>query len=66
MENLKNFVNGRLNSIYIVEDITDKKALYDQIFGACEFYASFGEKQMEEAKKIWEDFTWKYYEIVCG
>lgn len=62
MENLKNFANGRLSSMDYLEDIADKKALYNQVFGACELYASFGEKQMEEAKAVWEDFSWRYLE----
>lgn len=64
MENLKNFAMGRLNSINYLEDITDKKALYNQVFGACEFYASLGEKQMKEAKEIWEDFSWRFLKII--
>lgn len=62
MEQLRNFANGRLSSMDYLENIEDKKALYNQVFGACEFYASLGEKQMEEAKKVWEDFSWKYLE----
>lgn len=66
MENLKNFANGRLNSMDYLENIEDKKALYNQVFGACELYASFGKKQMQEAKAVWEDFSWKYYEKIHG
>ena len=62
MEALKNFANGRLSSMNYLEDIADKKALYNQVFGACEFHASLGEKQMKEAKEIWEDFSWRYLE----
>ena len=66
MEQLRNFAMGRLNSIDRLEDANDKAALYNQVFGACELYASFGEKQMQEAKEIWQDFSWKYYERVCS
>lgn len=62
MENLKNFAMGRLVSMEYLDDITDKKALYNQVFGACEYYGSFGKKQMEEAKAIWEEFSWKFME----
>ena len=66
MEQLKNFAMGRLNSIDHLEDAVDKAALYHQVFGACELYASFGEKQMQEAKEIWQDFSCKYYEKIYG
>ena len=66
MEQLKNFANGRLNSMDYLEDPRDKAALYNQVFGACELYSMSGDKQMQEAKVIWEDFSWRYLEKICS
>ena len=63
MINLKEFADGRLSSIKLLEDAANKIALYHQVFGACEFYASLGEEQMKEAKEVWQEFSWKYFSI---
>lgn len=66
MEFLKNFANGRLNSVDYLESMEDKKSLYQQVLGACELYGSFGDEQMKEAKAVWEDFSWRFFEKIYG
>lgn len=63
MENLKNFAMGRLSAADMLEDKEDMKVLYNQVFGACEFYANYGRRHAEIAKEIWEEFSWKFNEI---
>lgn len=63
MENLKNFAMGRLNAVKTLENKEDMKILYNQVLGACEFYANYGKKHTEIAKEIFQDFSWKFNEI---